>query len=171
MRVANEINKRFDEFLEAEVADTGKPMSLARHLDIPRGAANFKVFADTIKNVATEFFEMATPDGTGAINYAVRRPIGVVGVDLPVEPAAAADDLEGRAGAACGNTVVVKPSEETPQTATLLGEVMNAVGMPQGRLQRRARLRPGLGRRIPDRATPASTPSPSPAKPAPARPS
>ena len=49
--VANEINRRFDQFLEAEVADTGKPVSLARHIDIPRGAANFKIFADVVKNV------------------------------------------------------------------------------------------------------------------------
>src|SRR5690606_29508442 len=54
--VADEINRRFDEFLEAEVADTGKPVSLASHIDIPRGAANFKVFADTVKNVPSEFF-------------------------------------------------------------------------------------------------------------------
>jgi aminomuconate-semialdehyde/2-hydroxymuconate-6-semialdehyde dehydrogenase len=58
-----EINNRFDEFLEAECADTGKPKSLASHIDIPRGAANFKVFADMVKNVPSEFFEMATPDG------------------------------------------------------------------------------------------------------------
>ena len=57
--VADEINRRFDDFLQAEVADTGKPVSLASHIDIPRGAANFKVFADTIKNVPTECFEMA----------------------------------------------------------------------------------------------------------------
>jgi aminomuconate-semialdehyde/2-hydroxymuconate-6-semialdehyde dehydrogenase len=59
--VVDEINRRFDDFLAAEVADTGKPLSLASHIDIPRGAANFKVFADIIKNVATESFEMATP--------------------------------------------------------------------------------------------------------------
>jgi len=73
-----EITRRFDEFLEAECADTGKPMSLASHIDIPRGAANFKVFADVVKNVPTEFFEMATPDGRGAINYGYRKPVGVV---------------------------------------------------------------------------------------------
>jgi aminomuconate-semialdehyde/2-hydroxymuconate-6-semialdehyde dehydrogenase len=61
--VANEINRRFEDFLAAEVADTGKPRSLASHLDIPRGAANFKIFADVVKNVPSEFFEMATPDG------------------------------------------------------------------------------------------------------------
>ena len=130
--VANEINKRFDEFLEAEVADTGKPLSLARHLDIPRGAANFKVFADTIKNGSTEFFEMATPDGAGAINYALRRPIGVVGVVCPWNLPLLLMTWKVAPALACGNTVVVKPSEETPQTATLLGEVMNTVGVPKG---------------------------------------
>jgi len=130
--VANEINKRFDDFLEAEVADTGKPVSLARHLDIPRGAANFKVFADTVKNVSTEFFEMATPDGTGAINYAVRRPVGVVGVICPWNLPLLLMTWKVAPALACGNTVVVKPSEESPQTATLLGEVMNAAGVPKG---------------------------------------
>ena len=45
--VADEINRRFDDFLQAEIADTGKPAHLASHIDIPRGAANFKIFADT----------------------------------------------------------------------------------------------------------------------------
>jgi aminomuconate-semialdehyde/2-hydroxymuconate-6-semialdehyde dehydrogenase len=130
--LANEINKRFEQFLEAEVADTGKPMSLARHLDIPRGAANFKVFADTIKNVSTEFFEMGTPDGAGAINYAVRRPVGVVGVVCPWNLPLLLMTWKVAPAMACGNTVVVKPSEESPQTATLLGDVMNAVGIPKG---------------------------------------
>jgi aminomuconate-semialdehyde/2-hydroxymuconate-6-semialdehyde dehydrogenase len=130
--VADGIDKRFDDFLAAEVADTGKPMSLARHLDIPRGAANFKVFADTIKNVATEFFEMATPDGAGAINYAVRRPIGVVAVICPWNLPLLLMTWKVAPALACGNTVVVKPSEESPQTATLLGEVMNAAGVPKG---------------------------------------
>ena len=130
--LANEINKNFNRFLEAEVADTGKPMSLARHIDIPRGAANFKVFADTVKNVSTEFFEMATPDGAGAINYAVRRPVGVVGVICPWNLPLLLMTWKVAPAMACGNTVVVKPSEETPQTATLLGEVMNTVGIPKG---------------------------------------
>jgi aminomuconate-semialdehyde/2-hydroxymuconate-6-semialdehyde dehydrogenase len=55
--VADEINRRFDEFLEAECLDTGKPMSLASHIDIPRGAANFKMFTDVAKTVSTECFQ------------------------------------------------------------------------------------------------------------------
>ena len=130
--VADGINARFDEFLAAECADTGKPMSLARHIDIPRGAANFKIFADVIKNVPTEFFEMATPDGRGALNYSQRRPVGVVGVICPWNLPLLLMTWKVGPALACGNTVVVKPSEETPQTATLLGEVMNAVGVPKG---------------------------------------
>jgi len=130
--VADGINRRFDEFLEAECADTGKPRVLASHIDIPRGAANFKVFADVVKNVATEFFEMATPDGRGAINYGYRRPVGVVGVICPWNLPLLLMTWKVGPALACGNTVVVKPSEETPQTATLLGEVMNEAGIPPG---------------------------------------
>ena len=130
--VADGINRRFDDFLAAEVADTGKPVSLARHVDIPRGAANFKIFADVVKNVPTEFFEMSTPDGLGAINYAIRRPVGVVGVVCPWNLPLLLMTWKVGPALACGNTVVVKPSEETPQTAALLGEVMNAAGVPAG---------------------------------------
>jgi aminomuconate-semialdehyde/2-hydroxymuconate-6-semialdehyde dehydrogenase len=130
--VADGIEARFDEFLEAEVADTGKPVSLARHLDIPRGAANFRVFADTVKNVATEAFQMPTPDGGGALNYAIRVPKGVVAVICPWNLPLLLMTWKVAPALACGNAVVVKPSEETPATATLLGEVMNAAGVPKG---------------------------------------
>ena len=130
--VADGINARFDEFLEAECADTGKPKSLASHIDIPRGAANFKVFADMVKNVATEAFEMATPDGTGALNYAVRRPKGVIGVISPWNLPLLLMTWKVGPALACGNTVVVKPSEETPTTTALLGEVMKDAGVPDG---------------------------------------
>jgi aminomuconate-semialdehyde/2-hydroxymuconate-6-semialdehyde dehydrogenase len=130
--VADGIHRRFDEFVAAECADTGKPMSLASHLDIPRGAANFKIFADVVKNVPTEFFETATPDGRGAINYGWRSPVGVVGVICPWNLPLLLMTWKVGPALACGNTVVVKPSEETPQTAALLGEVMNEAGIPKG---------------------------------------
>jgi aminomuconate-semialdehyde/2-hydroxymuconate-6-semialdehyde dehydrogenase len=130
--VADEINNRFDDFLEAEILDTGKPRSLASHIDIPRGAANFKVFADTVKNVPTESFHLDTPDGTGALNYGVRTPKGVIAVISPWNLPLLLMTWKVGPALACGNTVVVKPSEETPLTTTLLGEVMNKVGMPAG---------------------------------------
>jgi aminomuconate-semialdehyde/2-hydroxymuconate-6-semialdehyde dehydrogenase len=130
--VADEINRRFDDFLEAECLDTGKPMSLASHIDIPRGAANFKMFTDVVKTVSTECFPMATPDGTGALNYGLRRPRGVIAVISPWNLPLLLMTWKVGPALALGNTVVVKPSEETPLTATLLGEVMNAVGVPKG---------------------------------------
>jgi len=130
--VADEIDRRFDDFLEAEIADTGKPRSLASHIDIPRGAANFKVFADVVKNDPSESFFLETPDGAGALNYAVRKPKGVIAVISPWNLPLLLMTWKVGPALACGNAVVVKPSEETPTTTTLLGEVMNAVGMPKG---------------------------------------
>lgn len=130
--VAAEINRRFDDFLEAEVADTGKPVSLASRIDIPRGAANFTAFTSTIKDAATESFEMATPDGATARSYTVRTPRGVIAVICPWNLPLLLMTWKVGPALACGNTVVVKPSEETPSTATLLGEVMNSVGVPPG---------------------------------------
>jgi len=131
-RVADGITARFDEFLAAECADTGKPRSLARHIDIPRGAANFKAFADLVRNVATEAFTMPTPDGTGALNYAIRTPKGVIGVISPWNLPLLLMTWKVAPALACGNVVVVKPSEETPTTTALLGEVMNEAGVPKG---------------------------------------
>lgn len=130
--VADEVDRRFDEFLAAELADTGKPRSLASHIDIPRGAANFRIFADIVKNVPTESFQMTTPDGGTAISYGVRTPLGVVGVICPWNLPLLLLTWKVGPALACGNVVIVKPSEETPATATLLGEVMNAVGVPRG---------------------------------------
>jgi len=130
--VADGIDKRSEEFLEAECLDTGKVRNMASHVDIPRGAANFRVFADAVKSVGTEAFEMPTPDGTGAVNYALRRPKGVIAVISPWNFPLLLMTWKVGPALACGNTVVVKPSEETPTTTTLLGEVMNEVGVPPG---------------------------------------
>jgi aminomuconate-semialdehyde/2-hydroxymuconate-6-semialdehyde dehydrogenase len=131
-KVADGINARFDEFLEAECLDTGKPKSLACHVDIPRGAANFKVFADLLKSVPTESFMLDTPDGLGALNYGVRKPKGVIAVITPWNLPLLLMTWKVGPALACGNAVVVKPSEETPRTTTLLGEVMNEAGIPKG---------------------------------------
>jgi len=130
--VADEITRRFDDFVEAEMADTGQPKNIMTHAFIPRGAANFKIFADVIKNVPNESFQTTTPDGLGALNYAIRVPKGVVGVVSPWNAPFLLMTWKVGPALACGNTVVVKPSEETPLTTTLLGEVMNKVGVPKG---------------------------------------
>ena len=131
-KVADEIIRRSDEFIEAEMADTGQPHHVVAHVFVPRGAANFKIFADVMKNVATESFMTDTPDGRGALNYAIRKPKGVIGVISPWNCPLLLMTWKVGPALACGNTVIVKPSEETPATAALLGEVMNAVGIPAG---------------------------------------
>jgi aminomuconate-semialdehyde/2-hydroxymuconate-6-semialdehyde dehydrogenase len=131
-RVADAIEKRFDCFVQAEVADTGKPVSLASRLDVPRAAANFRIFADLMKMAGLEAFQTETPDGAGALNYTVRKPLGVIGVITPWNLPLLLLTWKVAPALACGNTVVVKPSEETPSTATLLAEAMQEAGIPSG---------------------------------------
>ena len=131
-RVADAIEKRFDCFVQAEVADTGKPVSLASKLDVPRAAANFRVFADLVKMSGLESFQTETPDGANALNYAVRKPLGVVGVITPWNLPLLLLTWKVAPALACGNAVVVKPSEETPATATLLADAMQDAGIPNG---------------------------------------
>lgn len=130
-RVADEIRRRSDDFVAAEAADTGQPLSTVSHAFIPRGGANFDVFADAIANVPTETFVHEGPHGT-AINYSLRVPKGVVGVICPWNAPFLLMTWKVAPALAAGNAVVVKPSEETPGTATLLGEVMRDVGVPDG---------------------------------------
>jgi aminomuconate-semialdehyde/2-hydroxymuconate-6-semialdehyde dehydrogenase len=131
-RVAEAIEARFDCFVAAEVADTGKPVALASRLDVPRAAANFRAFADLIKTAGLESFQTETADGQSALNYAVRKPLGVVGIITPWNLPLLLLTWKVAPALACGNTVVVKPSEETPATATLLAEVMKEAGIPDG---------------------------------------
>jgi aminomuconate-semialdehyde/2-hydroxymuconate-6-semialdehyde dehydrogenase len=131
-RVADELERRFDDLITAEVADTGKSISQARTLDIPRGAANFRAFADMVTSAPTESFTTVTASGGGALNYAVRSPLGVVAVIVPWNLPLLLLTWKVAPALACGNAVVVKPSEETPSSATLLAEVMAAAGVPDG---------------------------------------
>jgi aminomuconate-semialdehyde/2-hydroxymuconate-6-semialdehyde dehydrogenase len=131
-RVAAEIEHRFDDFLAAEIADTGKPHSMASTVDIPRGAANFRMFADILKTMPMESFQTDLPGGAKALNYTVRKPLGVVGIISPWNLPLLLLTWKVAPALACGNAVVVKPSEETPGTATLLAEVMHSVGLPPG---------------------------------------
>ena len=131
-KIADAIESRFDCFVAAEVADTGKPISLASKLDVPRAAANFRVFADLIKTAGIESFQTETPDGKSALNYAVRKRLGVVGIITPWNLPLLLLTWKVAPALACGNAVVVKPSEETPATATLLAESMQQAGIPDG---------------------------------------
>ncbi|HJQ43199.1 MAG TPA: 2-hydroxymuconic semialdehyde dehydrogenase [Jatrophihabitantaceae bacterium] len=131
-KVADRIEDRFDEFVQAECADTGKPYRQARELDVARAVANFRSFADTVAAAGQPSFLTDLPNGRHALNYAVRKPLGVVAVIVPWNLPLLLLTWKVAPALACGNTVVVKPSEETPSSATLLAEILDEAGLPPG---------------------------------------
>ncbi|MBB5460225.1 2-hydroxymuconic semialdehyde dehydrogenase [Paraburkholderia sp. Cpub6] len=131
-RIADGIEARFDEFVAAEVADTGRPIHQARTLDVARGIANFRTFADLIKTSSGECFDTVGADGDEYLNYVTRKPLGVVGIISPWNLPLLLFTWKVAPALAMGNCVVAKPSEETPTSATLLAEVMRDVGLPAG---------------------------------------
>lgn len=131
-RVADGIDRRAAEFIAAEIADTGKPYRFASSVDVPRGAANFRAFADLACAFPDEQFESKTPRGTPVRHQVYRRPLGVVGVICPWNLPLLLLTWKVAPALAMGNTVVAKPSELTPRTATLLAEVMHEAGVPSG---------------------------------------
>ncbi|KQP03814.1 2-hydroxymuconic semialdehyde dehydrogenase [Pseudorhodoferax sp. Leaf265] len=130
-RIADGIEARFEDFVAAEVADTGRLVEQARSLDVARGIANFRTFADLVKVGGGETFESRTPAGD-LLNYTVRKPHGVIGIISPWNLPLLLLTWKVAPALACGNCVVVKPSEETPSSATLLAEVMHDAGLPPG---------------------------------------
>ncbi|KAF1305650.1 2-hydroxymuconic semialdehyde dehydrogenase [Pseudomonas sp. SG-MS2] len=131
-KIADEMERRQADFLAAEMADTGKPLSMASVIDVPRGIANFRTFADILATASLDSHRLDLPDGAYALNYAARKPLGVVGVISPWNLPLLLLTWKVAPALACGNAVVVKPSEDTPGTATLLAEVMQAAGVPDG---------------------------------------
>ncbi|WP_432847670.1 2-hydroxymuconic semialdehyde dehydrogenase [Amycolatopsis sp. CA-161197] len=130
-KIADRIDERFDDLLAAEVADTGKPLDLARRLDVSRAAANFRAAADTIASAGLDSFLTEGPAGR-ALNYALRKPLGVVAVIVPWNLPLLLLTWKVAPALAAGNAVVVKPSEETPSSATLLAELITEAGAPDG---------------------------------------
>lgn len=135
-RIADGIEARFDEFVDAEVADTGKPRELAATVDIPRAIGNFRAYADLLYGRPERAYTTSIPGwsaGTGeALNYTVRRPLGVVAIISPWNLPLLLLTWKVAPALAAGNAVVAKPSEETPSTATLLARVIDAAGLPAG---------------------------------------
>ncbi len=131
-KVANCMVERQQEFIDAEIADTGKSLHQVQTIDIPRGAANFRAFADMARHHSGETFITETPAGDKALNYSVNKPLGVVAVISPWNLPLLLATWKVAPALACGNSVILKPSEETSSTAFLLAQVMDEVGMPKG---------------------------------------
>ena len=128
IRLSEGIENRMDEFVEAESLDNGKPVSLARQVDIPRAISNFHFFATAILHFSSESHLM---EGVG-INYTTRKPIGVVGCISPWNLPLYLFSWKIAPALASGNCVIAKPSEVTPYTAYLLSEVAQEIGLPPG---------------------------------------
>jgi aminomuconate-semialdehyde/2-hydroxymuconate-6-semialdehyde dehydrogenase len=144
MRVADLILERLDELALAESVDNGKPLSLAKAVDIPRANQNFHFFATAILHWANEAHIMENK----VVNYTIRHPLGVVGCISPWNLPLYLFSWKIAPALASGNCVVAKPSEVTPMTAYLLSQICIDAGMPAGVLNIVHGLGPKTGQAI-----------------------
>ena len=126
-RLADALEQRRDVFAAAESRDTGKPLALARDIEIPRAIANLRFFAHAATQFASE-----SHHGEAGLNYTLRQPLGVVATISPWNLPLYLFTWKIAPALAAGNTVVAKPSEITPATATMLGQLAAEVGLPRG---------------------------------------
>jgi aminomuconate-semialdehyde/2-hydroxymuconate-6-semialdehyde dehydrogenase len=128
LKLADLIDRNLDDLARAESVDNGKPMKLARSLDIPRAAANFRFFGTSALHTRSE----CHPMDDGGINYTLRRPRGVAGIISPWNLPLHLISWKVAPALATGNTVVAKPSEVTPMTAYKLSQFGIQAGLPPG---------------------------------------
>ena len=128
LRVADLIERNLEKLARAESIDTGKPLSLARTLDIPRAASNFRFFATAILHTESEAH---VTDGV-AFNYTLRQPRGIAGLISPWNLPLYLLSWKIAPAIAVGNTAIAKPSELTPMTADLLCEICQEAELPDG---------------------------------------
>ena len=129
MKLADLIDRELDALARMESIDNGKPLSLARTVDIPRAASNFRFFASAITQFSGAAHSMNQPD---AINYTLRQPLGVVACIAPWNLPLYLFTWKIAPALAAGNTVVAKPSEVTPMTAFRLAQLSVEAGFPPG---------------------------------------
>jgi aminomuconate-semialdehyde/2-hydroxymuconate-6-semialdehyde dehydrogenase len=128
LQVADLIERDLEKFARAESIDTGKPISLARSLDIPRAIANFRFFATAILHTESE----AHITDNVAFNYTLRQPRGIAGLISPWNLPLYLLSWKIAPAIAVGNTAIAKPSELTPMTAYMLCEVAREASLPNG---------------------------------------
>ena len=139
-RLADALEARLDTFAHAEALDAGKPLALARDVEIPRAVSILRFFAHAATQFASE-----SHHGEAGLNYTLRLPLGVVGCISPWNLPLYLFTWKIAPALAAGNTVVAKPSEITPATATMLGELALEIGLPPGVLNIVHGLGPDVG--------------------------
>ena len=138
--VSDGILQNLDQLAMAESQDSGKTVASARMVDIPRSALNFKFFATALLHFASE-----SHHAPGSLSYTLRQPLGVVGCISPWNLPLYLFTWKIAPALAAGNCVVGKPSEVTPLTASMLGNICNAAGLPPGVLNIIHGTGPGAG--------------------------
>jgi aminomuconate-semialdehyde/2-hydroxymuconate-6-semialdehyde dehydrogenase len=128
LRIADLIERDLEKLARAESIDTGKPLTLARNLDIPRAASNFRFFATAILHTESE----AHVTDNVAFNYTLHQPRGIAGLISPWNLPLYLLSWKIAPAIAVGNTAIAKPSELTPMTAFLLCEICREAGLPSG---------------------------------------
>ncbi len=139
-RLADALETRLDDFAHAEALDSGKPYALARDAEIPRAVANLRFFAHAATQFASE-----SHHGQAGLNYTLRPPLGAVATISPWNLPLYLFTWKIAPALAAGNTVVAKPSEITPATATMLGRLAIEIGFPAGVLNIVHGLGPDIG--------------------------
>lgn len=129
LKIASLIDENLERLAMAEAKDNGKPLSLAKSVDIPRASSNFRFFGNAITQFSSDAHESV---GLNTMNFTLRQPIGVVGCISPWNLPLYLFSWKIAPAIAAGNCVVAKPSEVTPMTAFLLGEICTEAGLPPG---------------------------------------
>lgn len=144
LKISELINANLDKLALAESIDNGKPVWLAKSVDIPRAASNFHHYATAVLHTHTETHAMEN----SALNYTLRQPTGVAGCISPWNLPLYLYTWKIAPALAAGCTVVSKPSEITPMTAFMLSEICNEAGLPPGVLNIVHGLGPKVGAAI-----------------------
>ncbi len=130
-KLADLIEQHTEEFAQLETLDNGKPLAVARVADIPLVVDHFRYYAGWATKVEGETIPVSTP-GQRFLNYTLREPVGVVGQIIPWNFPLLMAAWKLGAALACGNTIVLKPAEQTPLSALRLGELLDDAGIPPG---------------------------------------
>jgi len=130
-KLADLIEAHLEEFAQLETLDNGKPLSIARAVDVPAVIDHFRYYAGWATKVEGETIPVSVP-GQKFLNYTLREPVGVVGQIIPWNFPLLMVAWKLGAALACGNTVVLKPAEQTPLSALRFGELLDEAGVPPG---------------------------------------
>ena len=130
-KLADLIEQHAEEFAQLETLDNGKPLTVARVADIPLVIDHFRYYAGWATKIEGETIPVSTP-GQYFLNYTLREPVGVIGQIIPWNFPLLMVAWKLGAALACGNTVVLKPAEQTPLSALRLGELLDDAGIPPG---------------------------------------